>query len=238
VAALAVIGVALVLLQFTGGSTSEPTQARPAAAASKPAPAQEELPPLRRRPQVAQALQPGEELPPDAVTSSSSGSKRARAPSDDEVRKELALFRKELQSGGVKTGARAKILPNGEAVAPAGAPAVVKQVIAAGNAIALTPYKWGGGHGAWEDDGYDCSGSVSFALAGAGLLNRPLNSSGFLDYGDSGAGKWITIYTNPGHMFMVVAGLRFDTSGANGGTRWQTGMRNNGSMTLRHPPGL
>ena len=153
------------------------------------------------------------------------------------MRKELALFRKELRGLGVKTGARARVLPNGEAVAPAGAPDVVKQVIAAGNAIALTPYKWGGGHGAWEDDGYDCSGSVSFALAGAGLLDAPMASGGFITYGDDGPGRWISLYTNPGHMFMIVAGLRFDTSGANGGTRWQSAGRNLSGFTVRHPPG-
>jgi cell wall-associated NlpC family hydrolase len=116
---------------------------------------------------------------------------------------------------------------------------VVKAVIAAGNEIATKPYKWGGGHGAWRDSGYDCSGSVSFALAGAGLLQAPLNSTGFLTYGDSGPGRWITLYTNHGHMFMVVAGLRFDTSGAQGGTRWQpVDGRSYGGFTVRHPPGL
>ena len=234
---MALVGVTAIvvvaLLQLAGGSTAG-SGAKPQAAAPS-APASEELPPLKRRPKVVEALGPGEEAPPEALTGS--GRQRSRPPSDDGVRKELALFRKELRGLGVKTGARAKILPNGEAVAPASAPAVVKQVIAAGNAIALTPYKWGGGHGAWEDDGYDCSGSVSFALAGAGLLDSPLTSGGFLSYGESGAGRWITIYTNPGHMFMTVAGLRFDTSGANGGTRWQTASRSTAGLELRHPPG-
>ena len=103
-------------------------------------------------------------------------------------------------------------------------PDVVKRVILAGNEIAKFPYKWGGGHGAWRDTGYDCSGSVSFALAAAGMLDRPLTSGAFLDWGTPGPGEWITIYTNPGHIFMVVAGLRFDTSGqGRAGTRWQDG---------------
>ena len=114
----------------------------------------------------------------------------------------------------------------------------MKRVIAAGNEIATTPYKWGGGHGAWKDSGYDCSGSVSFALAGAGLLEAPLTSGGFMTWGEPGPGRWITIYTNPGHMFMVVAGLRFDTSGANGGTRWQTASRSTAGLQQRHLPGL
>ncbi len=112
------------------------------------------------------------------------------------------------------TGPRARVASDGTAVAPEDAPEVVKRVILAGNQIAKFPYRWGGGHGAWRDNGYDCSGSVSFALAGAGLLGRPLTSGDFIGFGGEGPGDWITIYTNPGHVFMVVAGLRFDTSGA------------------------
>ncbi len=131
------------------------------------------------------------------------------------------------------------MLGDGTAVAPENAPDVVKRVIMAANEIAKFPYKWGGGHGAWRDNGYDCSGSVSFALAGAGLLNSPLTSGGFLDYGAPGRGRWITIYTNPGHMFMVVAGLRFDTSGqGRAGTRWQEEPRSTGGLVARHIPGL
>ena len=90
-----------------------------------------------------------------------------------------------------------------------------------------------------EGSGYDCSGSVSFALAGAGLLDRPLASGGFANWGEPGPGEWITIYTNPGHMFMVVAGLRFDTSGrGRAGTRWQRAPRSVGGFTVRHQPGL
>jgi hypothetical protein len=115
----------------------------------------------------------------------------------------------------------------------------VATVIAAGNEIATKPYKWGGGHGAWKDSGYDCSGSVSFALAGAGLLDSPLTSGGLMRYGKPGPGRWITIYANNGHTFMVVAGLRFDTSGAQGGTRWQPpDGRSYAGFTARHPPGL
>ena len=114
------------------------------------------------------------------------------------------------------------MLKDGTAVAPEDAPEPVKRVIQAGNAISKFPYKWGGGHGAWRDTGYDCSGSVSFALAGAGLLRSPLASGAFMKWGDEGQGEWITIYANPGHIFMVVAGLRFDTSGrGRAGTRWQ-----------------
>jgi hypothetical protein len=115
----------------------------------------------------------------------------------------------------------------------------VAAVIGAGNAIATTPYKWGGGHGAWKDNGYDCSGSVSFALAGAGLMSSPLTAIMFENWGAAGPGRWITIYASSGHVFMVVAGLRFDTSGANGGTRWQSAKgRSYAGFVARHPPGL
>jgi cell wall-associated NlpC family hydrolase len=169
------------------------------------------------------------------------------APSDAEVRAELraaraalAKFKRHLDTTAyLQTGPRARVLPNGMAVAPGSAPDVVKRVIMAANEIAKFPYKWGGGHGAWRDDGYDCSGSVSFALAGAGLLDSPLTSSGFIDYGAPGEGRWITIYTNPGHVFMVVAGLRFDTSGqGRAGTRWQEAPRTIDGFTVRHVPGL
>jgi cell wall-associated NlpC family hydrolase len=156
-----------------------------------------------------------------------------------EARKELRSFRGHLSTAYLQTGARAKVLRDGTAQAPDDAPEVVKQVILAANEIAKFPYKWGGGHGAWRDNGYDCSGSVSFALAGAGLLDRPLASGAFLDWGEEGEGEWITIYTNPGHIFMVVAGLRFDTSGrGRDGTRWQEAPRTVRGFAVRHYPGL
>ena len=128
---------------------------------------------------------------------------------------------------------------NGFAVAPASAPPVVQAVIAAGNRIAHKPYIYGGGHGRWEDAGYDCSGSVSYALHGGGLLEQSMPSGGFMTWGDPGPGQWITIYAHGGHMYMVVAGLRFDTSGrSRAGTRWQADMRSTSGYTVRHPPGL
>jgi hypothetical protein len=167
------------------------------------------------------------------------------APSDAEVRRDLrearaALrsFSSHLDTAFLATGQRAKVLSDGTAQAPENAPDVVKRVILAGNEIAKFPYKWGGGHGAWRDNGYDCSGSVSFALAGAGVLDRPLASGPFMRWGEAGRGKWITIYTNPGHIFMVVAGLRFDTSGrGRAGTRWQEAPRSTSGYVVRHPPG-
>jgi len=112
-------------------------------------------------------------------------------------------------------------------------------VIAAGNRIAHMPYRYGGGHATFHDTGYDCSGSVSYALHGAGLLSSPLDSSQFESYGAPGRGRWITIYANPGHVYMVVDGVRFDTSGASQtGSRWQRTMRSSAGYTVRHPRGL
>jgi hypothetical protein len=107
----------------------------------------------------------------------------------------------------------AMLLPNGQAIAPSDAPPEVASIIEAGNSIATLPYRYGGGHKLdFQDSAYDCSGSVSYALHGAGLLTAPLDSSSFMNWGETGPGSWITIYTNPGHAYMVVAGLRFDTS--------------------------
>jgi cell wall-associated NlpC family hydrolase len=169
------------------------------------------------------------------------------APTDAQVRSDLREARRNLQrfkrylgsTAFLRTGPQARVLPNGEAIAPDRAPDIVKRVILAGNQIAKFPYKWGGGHGAWRDNGYDCSGSVSFALAGAGLLHSPRTSGGFVEFGEAGPGKWITIYANGGHIFMYVAGLRFDTSGqGRAGTRWQEGDRPTAGFAVRHIPGL
>jgi len=136
-------------------------------------------------------------------------------------------------------GSKATIGADGLAVAPAEAPDQVKQIIAAGNEIAHKPYHYGGGHGKWQDSGYDCSGSVSYALHGAGLLDQALPSGDFMSWGAKGPGQWVTLYANSGHMYMVVAGLRYDTSGrAQDGTRWHNDMRSGSGYTVVHPPGL
>ncbi|MCW2990955.1 MAG: hypothetical protein JWM73_1549 [Solirubrobacterales bacterium] len=134
-------------------------------------------------------------------------------------------------------GSKATVNNAGLAAAPADAPQVVKDVIAAGNRIASKPYRYGGGHGRWNDTGYDCSGSVSYALHGGGILNTQLDSTSFESWGKSGYGKWITIYANGGHAWMMVAGLRFDTSGASP-SRWQADRRSTSGYVVRHPAGL
>ena len=125
------------------------------------------------------------------------------------------------------------------ATAPSDAPAAVKAAIDAANRIADKPYRWGGGHGRWEDSAYDCSGAVSYALHGAGLLAETLDSTGLESFGSSGAGRWITVYANSGHAFVVIAGLRFDTSGAGqSGPRWRAESRSGSGYVARHPAGL
>jgi len=122
---------------------------------------------------------------------------------------------------------------------PPGAPAAIAQVMAAGNAIATLPYIWGGGHASFHADGYDCSGSVSYALAAAGLVSSPMVSGDFENWGDPGPGRWITIYANADHVWMTVAGWRFDTVAlAESGTRWARGGGEFDGFIVRHPAGL
>ena len=140
-------------------------------------------------------------------------------------------------------GEDAKLLSNGKAAAPANAPEAVQQAIAAANQIIGRPYVYGGGHKSFLSRGYDCSGTVSFALHGGDLLNSPLDSSSFLSWGKGGRGDWITIYTNPGHAFVVIAGLRLDTSAAGDpsgakGPRWRPTLRSTAGFRARHPVGL
>jgi peptidoglycan hydrolase-like protein with peptidoglycan-binding domain len=138
---------------------------------------------------------------------------------------------------------KATIGPDGRtAIAPDDAPQPVKDAIAAANRITDKPYKYGGGHGKWEDSGYDCSGAVSYALHGGDLLDSPLDSSGLARWGQAGRGEWITVYANSGHAYVVIAGLRFDTSsgGSNSGSgpRWRDTQRSSSGYTARHPTGL
>jgi cell wall-associated NlpC family hydrolase len=138
-------------------------------------------------------------------------------------------------------GSRA-VLHNGVAYAPSRAPQSVKNAIWAANTLRRKPYVWGGGHGSFYDHGYDCSGSVSFALHGAGVLAAPLPSSDFTRYGERGRGRWVTIYARPGHTFAVIGGLRFDTTdfrrGGDVGPRWYTDGRDLRGFEARHPAGL
>jgi hypothetical protein len=134
------------------------------------------------------------------------------------------------------------VLRHGIAYAPADAPDSVKEAIWAANRIQDRPYVWGGGHGSFEDYGYDCSGTVSYALHHAGVLGAAMGSSEFLRYGERGRGRWVTIYARPGHTFVLIAGLRLDTTdlyyGGDVGPRWHTDARDTHGFAARHPAGL
>jgi cell wall-associated NlpC family hydrolase len=173
-----------------------------------------------------------------AATAAEDSGPSPGAPSDAEVRQELRQlerYQRLARAGGaIALGVR------GRARAPAGSPTAVQDVVAGGNAIARFPYRLGGGHGSFVDDAYDCSGSVSYALAAAGLVDAPLTSGELEKWGVAGRGRWLTVYANPGHVFMVVGGVRFDTSGRAGrrGSRWQPLGRSAGGFAARHWPGL
>jgi cell wall-associated NlpC family hydrolase len=133
------------------------------------------------------------------------------------------------------------MLVNGRAIPPVNAPPIVKKVIAAANKIRTKPYVWGGGHARWWDRGYDCSGSVSFALHGGNLISSPEPSGSLESWGSAGRGRWITVYANGGHAYAVIAGLRWDTAGNTRGTgpRWHKSLRAaaSGPFVARHPAG-
>ncbi|HVW18338.1 MAG TPA: hypothetical protein VHB30_08825, partial [Solirubrobacteraceae bacterium] len=172
----------------------------------------------------------------------------------DHVKGKIASIRSEIErlqraalqapgpTGATGPDSAAQHLPvaaEGMAQPSAGAPAQVAQAIAAGNVIAGLPYQYGGGHASFRAAAYDCSGSVSYALAAAGLVSSPLNSTGFESWGEPGPGQWITVYANAGHAYMVIDGWRFDTSALSaGGTRFTRAMRSNAGFVARHPPGL
>jgi hypothetical protein len=138
----------------------------------------------------------------------------------------------------------AQILPNGKALAPAGAPRQVRKAIKAGNRIRKKPYIWGGGHSRFKSSGYDCSGAVSYVLHAAGLLSSPLASGPLMAWGAPGTGSWITVYANRSHTYMTVAGLRFDTSAVGesfnqgSGPRWRATARSGAGYSVRYFPGF
>jgi len=227
---LAILASAAGLSACGGSEHSSTASSNPAGAAVEP------LPTRKTRPKAVEpvagesaeyAALPTEEPTSDAAPAPAGASaplgkrKRGDGPTSD-----VAISEAEVRKEGV-------------ALPPIEAPQAVRDIIEAGNQIARTPYLWGGGHGKWLDKGYDCSGSVSYALAAAGLLGGPLDSGRLMGWGKPGKGKWVTIYTNPGHVFLVVAGVRFDTSGNRvTGSRWQASVRGTGGFVARHPPGL
>jgi cell wall-associated NlpC family hydrolase len=160
------------------------------------------------------------------------------------VRARIASLERQQAADALRDSGSQGAIDQAPPPAPAGGPPAhgddaVAKVVAAANQIATTPYVWGGGHGGSASGGYDCSGSLSYALAAAGLINGSLTSGGFMSWGDAGPGRRITVYANAGHAFMVVDGRRYDTSALRGGgTRWSSAMRSTAGFVARHPPGL
>ena len=242
-ALIAGVVLAVVVLAAAVTATALPG-ADPATAGVAPAPMVDSgpepaLPSAHPRAVEPEAGVPATQHAAGQSSSSATSAGASQSPSDDEIRRELAQLKDLAGKAQVPVGDTGRVLADGTAVAPKDAPQIVRDVINTGNVIAKTPYLWGGGHGSWAASGYDCSGSVSFALAGAGLLDSPLTSGLLARWGSAGPGRWITIYANGGHVFMEVAGLRFDTGGIRGsGTRWQTTGRATAGFVARHPEGL
>jgi cell wall-associated NlpC family hydrolase len=197
-------------------------EARPARA---PKPAQTELP-------TAEEIA----ADPTVLPPASAGSNGTHVPRASSALSREEIFAHRRGSDPHSTS----ILLTGIALAPPTAPEVVKGAINAANQIVGRPYVWGGGHSSFYDDSYDCSGAVSFALFGGGLIPRPLTSGDLMRWGAPGPGKWITVYANPSHTFVEIAGLRFDTVGAEQGTgpRWHLATMSTDGFVARHPPGL
>ena len=218
----------------TPGVTTTPLPAAPSHVFTIP----KELPPPEKR-ATSTRPKPKPKPKPSVPAQPATGN---GAPSDAEIQRELA------QALGVGTADvidQAGLTQSGMATVPPSAPAKVAAIITAANQVARAPYRYGGGHGGvggdenWVDSAYDCSGSVSFALASAGLVSRQLDSTSFMSWGRPGKGKWVTVFANHGHAFMVVAGLRFDTvERARTGTRWGRVFTQINGFVARHPAGL
>jgi cell wall-associated NlpC family hydrolase len=171
----------------------------------------------------------------------------AGAPSDAEVRAELAQMQAAERSAKQAQRQRLTPLPGGRSIGgdgtipiPTGVPEAVQRVIAGANAIADFPYVFGGGHASFVDNAYDCSGSVSYALAAGGLLSAPLTSGELEHWGEPGPGHYITVLANAGHTYMYVDGIMYNTAGRSGvyASRWQAAVLDNSGFVARHPPGL
>jgi cell wall-associated NlpC family hydrolase len=183
------------------------------------------------------ATPPGPTVPgdPSTMPPASAGSNGTKVDGHSAAERQKIFANTRVESGGESTS----ILLTGIALPPPDAPQAVKEVINNANAIVGRPYVWGGGHGSFYSYGYDCSGAVSFALFGGGMIPEPLTSGALEGWGAPGPGKWITVYANASHTYAEIAGLRYDTSGTESGTgpRWHLEERTHEGFVARHPPG-
>jgi hypothetical protein len=240
---IAVALVLLIALKFGGGGSSSASgetaavrlAPQPWAGRSKPDYRSEEA--LQRAAPwdtPSKRTAPGKVDPATGLPAASAGTNGSFTPPPPSERRRV--YSATHPVGGVPSA----LLINRTALAPPSAPDSIKQMIVAANLIVGQPYRLGGGHGSWRSRGYDCSGAVSYALAGAGLLQAPLTSGQFMSYGIPGPGRWLTIYANAGHVYAVIAGLRWDTVGDARGTgpRWHPLDAYPEGFEARHLPGL
>ncbi len=235
-------GLALLAGLLGGCGVRERTVATHLSTSSQTASSASAATPLRAHPQAVEptagAAAPGGSgsSGPAVVSVGPAAGPLPQPVSDAEIRRELAT------SGLAANPGQATLTPQGLAIAPGGAPPAVQAVIAAGNGIAHLPYRFGGGHGTFIDNAYDCSGSLSFVFAAAGILSTTMTSGELMSWGQGGPGRWITVFANNGHTFMYVAGLRFDTVAlAETGSRWSNRSADESNLAtfvVRHPPGL
>lgn len=200
-----------------------PAEAKRAAPSSEPTPEPEPAP---------KHLDPSE-MPPASAGTNGSYVPRPAAERETITPRTMAKLEDRAASGSA-------VLLSGVALAPPSAPQRIKAAISAANTIIGRPYIWGGGHGSWYSRGYDCSGAVSYALAGGGFLSTPLASGQLESWGAPGPGRWLTVYANAGHAYAVIAGLRWDTVGDARGTgpRWHPALAYPEGFVARHPPGF
>lgn len=260
--AAALAGLCVIAVAGCGGDEAQPTPKRPVAAAIKPPAAVADQPAAAAKPrpiadnaEADQSFATADDArltktPPRPGTVGKAAAVLSQAdlvspgaPSDAQIARELKEMDAAAASSGNGSPRRSggtKLESDGTVTPGPGVPDVVKRVIAGANAIAKFPYVYGGGHGSFTDTAYDCSGSLSYALAAGGLLDAPKTSGDLARTGKKGPGKWITIYANAGHTFMTVDGVRFDTSGRGGplGTRWNANSRSTAGLKVTHPPGL
>ena len=189
-------------------------------------------------PEAAPEPEPGAQASdPSSIPPASAGTNGSYVPPKSADGKVITpRYMERLEPGAEGPSA---ILLGGIALAPPNAPEAIKAAITAANEIVGRPYIWGGGHSSWYSRGYDCSGAVSYALGGGGLLAAPLDSSRLESWGEPGPGRWLTVYANPGHAYAVIAGLRWDTVGDARGTgpRWHPAVAYPEGFVARHPPG-
>jgi cell wall-associated NlpC family hydrolase len=232
--AIAAVALAAVSLHFGGAGGDQTAAAEEPELAPKPWQG-EKPPPMYKaeQPEFITAKKHGiENMPPASAGSNGSYTPRPAA--------ERERYRVDSHPEGAASPEDAALLLGESALPPPSAPPEIRAVIETANQITDQPYKWGGGHGSWRSRGYDCSGAVSYALAGAGLIGAPATSGQLMSWGEPGRGRWLTVYANPGHVYAVVAGLRWDTVGlASGeGPRWHPADAYPSGYVARHVPGL